>query len=414
MITRRHAGRAGHALIAVGGLLSAVLLSGCGSTVAAPRAARPAPAVTPSLATSQAIAGETWAVVVMGGSSAAHNDFWQLFTRPADAARWTLATPPGVADNGGLAVAGVGTRSLVTAFRPSQDLTFSPLSASQDDGAHWSQSGLLAAGLADVPNAFAGAPGGGLVALTSHGDAEIAARAGAVWSSLATERSVAASAAGRACGLVRLTAAAFSSAGAPLLAGQCAHPGTVGIFAPGGGTWRFSGPVLPSSFAQRDIEVLGLASGTVTSAALLEAGSGAAASLITVWSADGGHQWRLSAPLRLRGRAVRSAAFGAGGTVGVTLTGGAGAVAGNAGAAAVAGPGAAWRPLPTLPGGAAKLPAAAVTLAAGPGSGFEALIGQAGELSVWQLASGGAAWQQVQVIKVTIPYGSSGGLRGRP
>jgi hypothetical protein len=399
VITRQRRVTAGALLSAA--LLAGALLAGCGSTAAVPQAARPAPPVTPSLATSQAYAGETWAVVVMGGSSAAHNDFWQLFTRPAGAAKWTLATPLGVADNGGLAVAEVGARSLVTAFRPSQDLTFSPLSASQDGGAHWSQSGLLADGLADFPTAFAGAPSGGLIALTRGGDTEVAARAGAAWSSLAAEHAVAASPAGRACGLARLTAAAFSSTGMPLLAGQCTRPGTVGIFASASGTWRLSGPALPSALARRDIEVLGLASDGATSVALMQAGSGAGADLITAWSADGGQQWRLSAPLRLRAPAVRSAAFGAAGAVGVTLTGGAGAVA-------VAGPGAAWHSLPALPGGAAQLPAAAVTLAAAPGSGFEALIAHSGQLSVWQLAPGSAGWEQVQLIKVTIPYGSSG------
>jgi hypothetical protein len=384
--------------ITAGLLLAAALLAGCGAAHTAPQAASLAPSATPSLATSQAYAGDTWAVVVMGGSSAAHNNFWELFTRPASAATWALATPLGVADNGGLAVASVGARSLVTAFRPSQDLTFSPLSASQDDGAHWSQTGLLSAGLASVPSAFAGAPSGGLIALTSRGDAEVAAHAGAAWTSLASEHSVAASPAGRACGLARLTAAALSSSGTPLLAGQCTRPGAVGIFASAAGSWQAAAPTLPASLARQDIEVLGLASAGSTSVALLQAGLGATASLITAWSADGGQQWRSSAPLRLRGRAVRSAAFGTGGAVGVTLTGG--------GAVTVTGPGAAWRSLPGLPAQAAKVPAAGVTLAAAPG-GFDALVGQAGQLSVWQLATGGAGWKRVQVIKVQIPYGSS-------
>jgi hypothetical protein len=391
LIMRRHR-------VAGGLLLAAVLLAGCGSTRAAPQAARLTPPATPSLATSQTYARATWAVVVMGGSAAAENNFWELFTRPAGAVKWALATPLGVADNGGLAVANVGARSLVTAFRPSQDLTFSPLSASQDDGAHWSQSGLLSGGLAPVPSAFAGAPSGGLIALTSHGDAEVAAHAGAAWTSLASERSVAASPAGRACGLARLTAVAFSSSGTPLLAGQCTRPGAVGIFASGAGSWQATAPTLPSSLARQDIEVLGLASTGPASVALLQAGRGAAASLITAWSAGGGQQWRVSAPLRLRGRAVRSAAFGTGGAIGVTLTGG--------GAVTVTGPGAAWRSLPALPAQAAQVPAAGVTLAAGPG-GFDALVGQASQLSVWQPTTGGAGWKRVQVIKVQIPYGSS-------
>jgi hypothetical protein len=362
-------------------------------------AARPVTAVRPSLATSQAQAGGTWAVIVMGGSSAAENNFWQLFTRPAESAKWTLSTPLGVADNGGLAVADVGARSLVTAFRPSQDLLFTPLSASQDNGAHWSQSGLLGSGLAGFPSAFAGAPNGGLIALTQQGDAETARRAGAGWAKLANERSVAASPAGRACGLARLTAAAFSSSGVPLLAGECSRPGTVGIFASASGTWHATGPALPSSLARRDIEVLGLARVGQTSVALLLAGPGQAASLITAWSNDGGSQWRLSAPFQLNGSGIQSTAFGVDGAVGVTLKGG--------GAVAVTGPGAAWRSLPVLPALAAKVPAAAVTLAAGPGDGFEVLVARGAQLSVWQPVPGGSGWERSQVINVEIPYGSS-------
>jgi hypothetical protein len=44
----------------------------------------------------------------MGGSAAEHNNFWQLFVRPAATGKWRLATPPGVASNGGLVVASPG------------------------------------------------------------------------------------------------------------------------------------------------------------------------------------------------------------------------------------------------------------------------------------------------------------------
>ena len=84
----------------------------------------------------------------MGGSAASKKNFWQLFVRPAGASRWSLVTPEGVADNGGLVAAG-GT-SLLVGFRPSQDLAFSPLATSADTGRNWTP-GLLDATLADVP-----------------------------------------------------------------------------------------------------------------------------------------------------------------------------------------------------------------------------------------------------------------------
>ena len=143
-------------------MAATALIAGCGSTAAA-RAAplhRP-PAGAPFLATSLGTAAGTWAVAVMGGSAAAHNNFWQLFVRPAGRQRWKLATPPGTADNGGLVVADAGGRSLMTAFRPSQDLTYTPLAATRDGGQAWSSAGPLDAALADVPDALAAAPGSG-------------------------------------------------------------------------------------------------------------------------------------------------------------------------------------------------------------------------------------------------------------
>jgi hypothetical protein len=85
-------------------LAAAVLSAGCGS--AARQAGAPAsPAQPPSLATSLVTATGTWAVAVMGGPAAEHDNFWQLFVRPAGTGRWRLATPPGVASNGGLVLA---------------------------------------------------------------------------------------------------------------------------------------------------------------------------------------------------------------------------------------------------------------------------------------------------------------------
>ena len=73
-------------------------------------------------------------------------------------------------------------------------------------------------------------------------------------------------AAGRACGLTGLTAAAFSSAGAPMLAASCSRPGTVGIFGDTGSGWFPAGParstVLASTgLASQNIEVVRLAVG---------------------------------------------------------------------------------------------------------------------------------------------------------
>jgi len=368
------------------------LCAGCGSS-ARPAGAQASPVRLPSLATSLVTATGTWAVAVLGGPAAQHDAFWQLFVRPAATGRWRLATPPGVASNGGLVVAGLGAGSVVAGFRPSQDLSYSPLAVTHDNGTAWTP-GLLDAGLADVPDALAAAPASSrLLALLSNGEAEVSGRGGTAWARLATHRSLAASPAGRHCGLGGLTAAAFSSSGVPLLAASCARPGTAGVFAYAGGTWHPAGPALPTAYARSDVTVLRLTTTGGTTTALLAAGTGSAARLLAAWSTDGGAHWTLSQPLPLHGAAPKSASSGPGGSVAVVLTGNRAETI-----AAAAGP---WRRLPALP------PATA-TLAPGPGGGWDALAVHRTKLAVWRLAPGGGAWAATQTINVPIEFGSSG------
>jgi hypothetical protein len=375
-------------------LAAVALLAGCGS--AAPAASGPAPEAPPGgapfLATSLATAAGTWAVVVMGGSVATQDNFWQLFARPAGTSTWQLVTPPGTPDNGGLVLAGGGAQSLITGFRPSQYLTFTPLILTRDGGRSWSSAGPLDAALADAPDALAVAPGSGdLLALTADGTAELAAPGYASWTTLTAQRSLAATPAGRRCGLHDLTAVAFAPPGTPLLAGSCGRPGTTGIFAGTGGTWRATGPALPAALAGLDITVRRLTQTGQRLAALLTAGTGPAASLLAAWSADGGGHWTLSPPLALHGAALASASFGPAAAAVITTA--------NRGEI-TASPGSSWRTLPALPPGTA-------TLAPGPGGAADALAASRGTLTIWHLAPGAAAWTRVQVIKVPIQYGSS-------
>jgi len=372
-------------------LAGAVLSGGCGS--AAGQAGPPAgPAPPPSLSTSLVTATGTWAVAVMGGSAAEHNNFWQLFVRPAATGKWRLATPPGVASNGGLVLASPGAGPVVAGFRPSQDLSYSPLATTHDDGTAWTP-GLLDAALANVPDALAAAPGGGhLLALLAGGQVQLSGPGGTGWTKLAARQTLAASPAGRRCGLGSLTAAAFSPSGVPLLAGRCARPGTAGIFAYAGGTWRPAGPVLPAMYARQRVAVLRLTTTAGTSVALLAAGSGAATRLLAARSTGGG-RWSLSPPLPLHGAKLTSASSGPGGSVAVVLTG--------SHALTVTGPAGSWSPLPALPPGT-------VTLAPGPAGGWDALAVHRTRLTVWRLPHGGAAWAAAQTINVPIEFGSSG------
>ena len=369
-----------------------MLAAGCGS--AARQAGAPAaPAPPPSLATSLVTTTGTWAVAVMGGPAAEHNNFWQLFVRPATTGKWRLATPPGVASNGGLVLASPGAGSVVAGFRPSQDLSYSPLATTRDNGTAWTP-GLLDAALANVPDALAAAPGGGhLLALLASGQAELSGPGGAGWTKLATRQTLAASPAGRSCGLGSLTAAAFSPSGVPLLAASCTHPGTAGIFGYASGTWRPAGPTLAATYAHQEISVLWLTTTAGTTTALLAAGTGSAAHLLAAWSTGGGAHWALSPPLPLRGAKLTSTSSGPGGTVAVVLTGNH--------AQAITGPAGAWRPLPALPPGTA-------TLAPGPSGGWDALAVHSTRLTVWRLPPGRTAWTATQTISVFIQFGSSG------
>jgi hypothetical protein len=369
-------------------LLGAGLAAGCG-TQSASVGGPSLTVVTAPLSTSLVTAQGTWAVAVMGGSAASNNNFWQLFVRPTGASRWTLVTPQGVADNGGLvATGGAGGTSLLVGFRPSQGLAFSPLAASSDAGKNWTP-GLLDADLADVPDALAVGASGQTLALLHDGSIEEAATAGAAaagqWSQLTTLGVLSASAPGHACGLVAVNAVSFGINDTPMAAGSCVRRGVAGVFAESGGTWQGAGPVLPAAFGGDQVQVLGLASMAGGTAALMAAGS----SLVAAWS--GGTGWTVSAPVAAS--AVVASGFGPAGGVWVLLGGGR--------AEAIGGTGGAWRALPAVPAGTQAL-------APGTGGGYDALAVSGSRLTVWQLGATATAWSAVQVINVPIEYGSSG------
>jgi hypothetical protein len=379
--------RSGALRCALAALVAAGLAAGCGTQAARVTVAAP-PAVTASLNTSLVTPQGTWAVAVMGGSAAAENNFWQLFVRPAGASRWSLVTPPGVADNGGLVAAG-GAASLLVGFRPSQGLAFSPLAASTDAGRVWTP-GLLDAALADVPDGISVAPSGQVIALLSDGSIQTAGTAAAAtagqWSQLTTLHALAATAPGQTCGLLGLNAVSFGpNKKNPVTAGSCVRPGVAGVFTDSGGTWLAAGPAVPAGWARRQVQVLGLGSTAGGNVALLLAGS----ELIAAWSTGSG--WTTSAVLGgVAG--VRAAGFGAGGSAWVLLGGGR--------AETIGGPGSAWRGLPAVPAGTA-------TLAPGPGGSFDALAVAGSRLTVWQVGAAAAAWTKAQAITVPIEYGSS-------
>ncbi len=380
---------------AAGGLVPLLMLAaGCGSAAPA-QAGRTAAAGqrTLPLDTSAVGQGESYSVLEMGGSAASEENFWQLFVRPAGTSRWRLATPLGVADNGGLVAAATGAGSLLAGFRPSQDLTFSPLAATADNGTSWSADGPLPAGLADEPGALTADAAGHLLALTTAGAVLLnnglpSDGAQSKWATLTTERELAASAAGRACGLTGLTAVAFRADGSPLVAGSCSRAGEAGLFSHVAGGWRLADPQLGAAGLGASA-VLAVATGGSITTALIRSGPAAVGRLVVAWQTAAG-QWSTSATLIMKSAGILSASAWPGGAIGVVFTG--------ARAAVITGQGGQWEPL-------SGMPANTATLALEPGGQVEALAASGGTFSAWTFASG--SWQLAQTIRVPIPYGSS-------
>jgi len=378
-------------------VVPALLCAGCGGAAhhtAVPAARRSASAprfAPPSLATSLAGPGATWAAVPMGAASGP-DLFWQLFVLPPGSARWSLATPPDIATNGALILATPDGRELVTGIRSSLYLAFSPITSTADAGRDWATSPPIASGLAGVPDALAAGPAGQMIALDRAGGAERADRGRTGWATLTSERSLAGTPAGRACGLTGLTAAAYTPAGMPLLAGTCTRPGQAGIFASTGRAWQAAGPALPASLAGQPVDVLRLTRTGGHDVALLQAGTGPGASLLAAWT-SGGDRWELSHPFRLGGSQVLSVSFGTSGSAAVVLNGNRGEN--------IAGPGAVWQRLPELP------PGRTVTLALPPAGALTALTASGARLTIWRLVPASATWSMTQAINVPIQYGSS-------
>ena len=153
-------------------------------------------------------------------------------------ADWTLVTPSGVADNGGLVLAADGN-TVTAAVRPSQDLEFTPLATSTNGGESWTTPAPVQGAIANTAAAFA-ASGNDLAALLSDGAIDTSADNGASWTTLTKPGSTGSTATGKQCGTVEVTTVSFDTAATGLMAGgTCSATGTTGVFSysPGSG-WR--------------------------------------------------------------------------------------------------------------------------------------------------------------------------------
>ena len=388
--------------VVAGSALAGCAGRGPGSPAAAsPSASSAPPAFAAPLQTTVPVSSGSAAVVAMGTLDDPLNTFWQLFVRPSASAPWTLATPPGVADNGGLVVSAapgadpVGPWSLLAGFEPSQALVFSPLSVSTDQGTSWAP-GAVDGGLALVPDALASSTSSGLLALVRARGGEVLRSTGdpTTWSTLVDRRALAMSGAGRVCGIGALTAVAIDGGGTPLVGTSCSDGGVVGLFALSGGRWQQRGPVLAAGDAAAPTEVLRvLQVGDVTG--VLVAVGGRAPGIVA-FAATAGGGWSESGvlPVPAGTSLVSTAAGPGGGFVVVTARGGALALDEESGA------GGAWQGRPAPPTGTQAV-------AVGPGGELDALVVASAACTDWRLDPSTASWASTGSVHVPIQFGSS-------
>jgi len=221
-------------------IVSAVVVAAAGAAigVGASAGGHPSsstPVFSDPMASALMEAGTAGLVAIpMGHLDGPQNTFWQLIrvsrARKRGPVSLTLATPKGVADNGGLLLA-AGPKQLLVGFGPSGLLAFSPVAVSNDGGRHFS-SGLIDQALEKVPDALAPLADGRFAALTALAGGTVLLSTGSVtsWRAVATERSLAENRSARSCGLTALTAIAAGPNGALLLGGRCARASAPALF----------------------------------------------------------------------------------------------------------------------------------------------------------------------------------------
>jgi hypothetical protein len=378
------------ALLMVATLASAAL-SACGSPAHTP------PAAVLPLSASSSSGATPWVSLPMGILTERVNTFWELFGRTGR--HWVLATPPGIATNGGvLAAPGLGS-SVTSGVVPSFALGFSPVAASRAPGASWT-TGVLPAGLVRAPDALAVAPEGRRFALLSGKGAGLVSSSGGLssWTTVATNPGISAATTPQGCDLVSPSAVAVARGGSILIGGLCERGAQLPIAILHGRTWRLATQSKPNLMGIGDAAlrqyVIRLRVTPEGAVALLEGDVRKQRALMTWSSRNATAPWSEGAPLLLpEGSTIVSTSVGADGSATVVLSSSSGmrtADSLDAGAAR-------WATLPRLPDGTVDVVVGAPT---------QALAVNHSELLVYAEQRG--AWHVVQRLQVPIVYGSSG------
>jgi hypothetical protein len=370
--------------------LLASALAACGSGSGSGSATE---ALSTPLATSLPSAGGSWALLPAGASSGEEH-FWELLHRSVGSSRWSLVTPPGVQDNGGLAIAAAG-RTLLAGFLPSYYLHFSPLALTTNGGATWTPA-LLPGGLTSVPDSLALSSSGTTYALLAKDGGEIVQSntPGGEWRSLANARALAATPLAHGCGLTSIDAVASLSTEGVLVGGACTQAGQIGQYAYTHGSWRTAAPPTPTALRGDPSRVISLASTGASTLTLVDFPSASQNTLLAAWSTDGGRTWAEAPPLVMGAREDLIAAGPAphAGTFLLLSTP-------HGSRLRIGAPLTPWRATPRPPEGTA-------TVALDSAGEVDALAVHVYDIVDWRLAGTPAAWHQAGTLHISVSASS--------
>ncbi len=386
-------GRTAVCLLLFGLLASSLAACGSGGGSGNDSASTTAALSTP-LATSLPSAAGSWALLPAGASSGEEH-FWELLHRGAGSSHWTLVTPPGVQDNGGLAIAAAG-RTLLAGFLPSYNLHFSPLALTTDGGATWTPA-LLPSALTSVPDSLALSSSGMGYALLAKGSGEIvqsSAPGSGEWRTLTAARALATLPVAHSCGLASIDAIAGTSPEGVLAGGTCTQAGQIGEYAYAYGSWRESAPPTPAALRGDPSRVISLTTTGTATLTLVDFPSASQNTLLAAWSADGGHRWAESPPLVMGAHEDLIAAGPAPHERTFLLVSTPHGTRLRIGAPATP-----WRATPRPPAGTA-------TVALSDAGEIDALAVHVYTIAEWRLTGTTGAWRRVGTLPVTVSAAS--------
>jgi hypothetical protein len=375
-------------------LLALTIASACASR---PPADSHPPALIAPLASSSTTSSDAWAIVPMGHLDDPLNTFWQLLYRPSEDAPWTVVTPPGVADNGGLVMTTGPPGAVTVGFEPSQNLLFSPLALSSDHGSTWSP-GLVSGSLAPDPDVLADTDAGtSLAVVRPKGGRVLESAAGANgWRTIVSRDVLGKTVAGEVCGIGTLTAVTVEPPQLPLIGTTCSS-NRVGIFSGHAGDWNLTGPQLPHRGGVVSTGVLRMVTNSSGVSSLLDLNTRHGSELVASWRSATNAPWTVSSSFSMGvGHRLISSAVAPDGSFIVEMA----STHGPPSLVAISGPGARWRETGSVPLGTE-------TVVANADGAIDALSVHQSQLIVWELAAGSASWVKGQVLNVPIDYESS-------